>query len=395
MKKIGLVPRIIISIILGILIGTFLPESIIRLAVTLGSIFSEILKFTVPLMILAFVIIGIADLSQGAGKLLGITTSISYISTIIAGFIAFFVAINLFPSFIDQSIFKNITNINENQLTPFFNIKIPPLLDITSALVFSFIMGLSISTMRGKTIGFATYNLFSEFSEIIAKLLNVMIIPLLPIYIMCTFANMTYVGTTFVIISVLWKVFIVILCLHLLYLLIMFLIAGVVSKKNPLIMIKNQVSGYLAAIGTQSSAACIPVNLECANKNGTTKEISEFVIPLCSTIHMAGSMITITSCVTTVLMIFNMSYNYSLMLSLILTLGIAMVASPGAPGGGIMSALPFLSIVGIESDGVIASLLIALYITQDSFGTAANISGDNAIAVYVDTIYNKFINKSV
>lgn len=393
MKKLGLVPKIVLGIILGILVGAFLPESIVRIAVTFASIFSEFLKFVVPLMVIAFVIMGIADLKQGAGKLLGITVGLSYVSTIIAGLIAFFVALNLFPSFIDAQAVSLIGNPEEKQLLPFFEIKIPPILDVTSALVFSFILGIGISTMKEKTIGITSYNFFSEFSQIITKLLNKVIVPLLPVFIMGTFANMTYSGETFAIVSILWKVFIIVICLHLLYLFAMFLVAGVISKKNPFKLMKNQIPGYLAAVGTQSSAACIPVNINCAKENGTTEEIRGFVIPLCSTIHMAGSIITITSCVTATLMIFNMDYNFSIIFPLILALGVAMVASPGAPGGSIMSALPFLPIAGISSEGAIASLLIALYITQDSFGTAANVSGDNAIAVIVDTIYKKFIKK--
>lgn len=394
MKKIGLVPKIAIGIVLGVLIGSYLPVTVIRITVTFAALFGEFLKFIVPLMILAYVIMGIADLSQGAGKLLGITTVLSYTSTIVAGFLAFIVAINLFPSFIDSTVLTLIGNPEEGRLAPFFKIDIPPILDVTSALVFSFIMGLCISTMKGNKIGYTCYNFFSEFSEIITKVLNTIIVPLLPLFILGTFANMTYSGETVAIVSVLWKVFAIVICLHLLYLTAMFLFAGGLAKKNPFRLIKNQVPGWLAAVGTQSSAACIPVNIGCAEKNGTSKEIREFVIPLCSTIHMAGSIITITSCVTAVLMIFDMPYDFKTMFPLILALGVAMVASPGAPGGAIMSALPFLPIVGINSEGAIASLLIALYITQDSFGTAANVSGDNAIAVMVDVIYKKFIKKS-
>jgi Na+/H+-dicarboxylate symporter len=156
---------------------------------------------------------------------------------------------------------------------------------------------------------------------------------------------------------------------------------------------KNQIPGYLSAVGTQSSAATIPVNLECAKADGVSERIRNFVIPLCANIHMAGSMITITSCVTAVLLIHNMDSGLHIIVPFIMTLGIAMVASPGAPGGSIMTALPFLPIAGIPSEGAIASLLIALYITQDSFGTACNVSGDNAISVIIDTINTKWIKK--
>lgn len=393
MKKLGLIPRLIISIILGLLVGSFLPTNAVRVFVTLSELFSSFLKFIVPLMILGFVVAGIADLTKGAGKLLGITTALAYFSTVIAGTAAFFVAINLFPKFIDKSVLVSLENPEQNLLTPFFELAIPPMLDVTTAIVFAFIMGLCISTMRGNEIGDTCYNLFSEFSKIIVKVLDKVILPFLPLFIIGTFANMTYSGEIFMIMSVLWKVFLVILVLHVLYIVMMFVVAGVMGQKNPVMLIKNQISGYLTAVGTQSSAATIPVNLECARKNGTSKEIAEFVVPLCATIHLCGSIITITCCVTSVLLIFNMPVDISMMLPFVFMLGVAMVAAPGAPGGAVMSALPFLPMVGISSEGALASLLIALYLTQDSFGTAANISGDNAIAVIVDSIYKRFIKE--
>lgn len=198
---------------------------------------------------------------------------------------------------------------------------------------------------------------------------------------------MSFSGSVFTIISIFIKVFIVIILLHLIYISFMFFIAGGLSSKNPVQLIKNQIPGYLTAIGTQSSAATIPINIECAKKNGVSQQIRDFVIPLCATIHLAGSIITIVSCVTAVLILNNMPVTFDIMIPFIFMLGIAMVAAPGAPGGGIMSALPFLYMVGITPESGIPALLIALYITQDSFGTAANVSGDNAIALIVDRIY--------
>jgi len=173
----------------------------------------------------------------------------------------------------------------------------------------------------------------------------------------------------------------------------MFFVAGAYGGKNPIQLMKNQIPGYLTAVGTQSSAATIPVNVTCAEKNGVSKQIRDFVVPLCATIHLAGSMISITCFTVAVLMMNGMPHGLSVILPYIAMLGVAMVAAPGAPGGAIMSALPFLPMVGIPSDGGLASLMIALYLTQDSFGTAANISGDNAIAVIVDKINSKLSGK--
>lgn len=393
MKKIGLVPRLIIAIILGILFGLFLPDYLIRIFVTFSSLFSKYLGFIIPFMIIGFVVTGISDLSKGAGKLLGITTLIAYASTIVAGGLSYLMASTIFPKILDFTALSNVAKADEKLLAPYFDIPLLPMFDVTSAIVFAFVIGLSISWLRSNGEGQTTYNLFNEFSKIITKILSTSVIPLLPLYILGTFMNMTYSGQIFSTLSVFLRVFVCIVILHILYISALFVLAGAIAKKNPFVYIKNQIPGYFTAIGTQSSAATIPVNLECAKKNGVSHEIREFVVPLCATIHLAGSIITITSCVTTVLMMNSMNYNISIMFPFILTLGIAMVAAPGAPGGAIMSALPFLGMVGIAANGPLASLLIALYITQDSFGTAANVSGDNAIAIIVDKIYQKFIIK--
>ena len=245
--------------------------------------------------------------------------------------------------------------------------------------------------MKGKEIGYVTYDFFTEFSTIITKVLNKAIIPFLPFYILSTFANLTYSGQAFSTLSVLWKVFIIVIILHILYIIAIFILAGFIGKKNPLKLLKNQIPAYLTAIGTQSSAATIPINLDCAKKNNTSPQIREFVIPLCANIHLAGSMVTITSCVTSVLLMNNLDINFGIIIPFILTLAVVMIAAPGAPGGAIMSAVPFLSMVGIDPDGALAGLLITLYITQDSFGTACNVSGDNAIAIIVDNFYKKYI----
>jgi len=396
-KKLGLVPKLIIAIILGILIGQFLPEEICRIVVTLSGLFSSFLKFVIPLMILAYVTMGIADLSQGAGKLLLITVALAYGSTLIAGTASFLVSINLFPSFMSADALNQIAATADASLSPYFSISLQAILDTLSAVALAFILGLCLSSMRGKQIGNSLYNGMAEFSKIIDKVLHTVIIPLLPLYICGTFVDMTKSGKTFAILSILWKVFLVVIVMHLICILIQFVIAGTVSKKNPFELIKNQVPGYTTALGTQSSAATIPVNLECAKNDGVCEQIRNFVVPLCANIHMAGSMITITACATAVCLMNQLPISLGTVIPFIMTLGVAMVASPGAPGGSIMTALPFLYMIfGAEAgdpDGAICAIMVALYITQDSFGTACNVSGDNAIGVIVNTIYERFIKK--
>lgn len=393
-KKLGLVPKLIIAIILGILVGQmrFLPEGLLRLPVTFSSIFSTFLSFIIPLMILGFVVVGISDLTEGAGKLLGMTTVLAYGSTLAAGVLSYLMASAFFPSFIGESLVEKISGSGEG-LSTLFSIPLSPLLDVTGAIVFSFVMGVGISALKTKGSGKYLYGFFKEFSEIISNVLSAVIIPFLPVYIFGNFLNLSYSGSVFSILSIFWKVFLLIIALHLLYVGFLFFVAGGVSGKNPWMLLKNQIPGYVTAVGTQSSAATIPVNVECARKNGVSKEIREFVVPLCATIHLAGSIITITSCVTAVLLIYDLPHGISLMATFIATLGVAMVAAPGAPGGAIMSALPFLTLVGIDPTGTMGQLLITLYLTQDSFGTAANVSGDNALAILVETFHKKSLLK--
>ena len=392
-KKMGLIPKLIMAIVIGIGIGTFLPSSIVQIVVTISSLFSTFLKFVIPFIILGFVTAGIADLNSGAGKLLGITTLISYVSTIIAGLLSFTVIKTLFPLFMDPSLASKIGDPDAGALAPIFSIPLSPMVDVTAAIVFAFMMGLGISALRKNNKGKVLYDIAFDFQEIIQMVLGKVIIPLLPLYIAGTFANIAYSGQVWNILSIFWKVYIVVLSLHIIYVALQFIVAGAYAKRNPIELMKNQIPAYLTAIGTQSSAASIPVNVMCAEKNGVSKQIREFVVPLCATIHLSGSIISIVSFSVSVLMMNGMDSGINIVLPYIMMLGIAMVAAPGAPGGAVMSALSFFPMVGIPADGGLSSLIIALHITQDSFGTAANISGDNAIAVAIDALNNKWNKK--
>lgn len=394
--RIGLVPKLLIAIGLGVLVGqlTFIPDFLLQIPVTLSALFSQLLAFIIPLMIVGYVIKGISDLTDGAGKLLSLNVLLAYSNTLIGGFIAYFLASNLFPLFIDASVRETVQT-DGTELAPLFSLPLEPLFSVTSAIVFAFLFGVFISWLRKEKKGEVLYNVFTEFGEIITQILKTIIIPGLPIYIFGNFLNLSYSGAVFSLLSVFWRVFVVVISLQILLLVVLFILAGLYTGKNPIVLLKNQLPGYFTALGTQSSAATIPVNMECARKNGVSKEIREFVIPLSATIHLMGSVVTITSCVTAVLLMFDMPHGFGMMAGFIATLGVALVAAPGAPGGAIMSAIPFVYMVGIDPTGSLGNLLISLYITQDSFGTAANVSGDNAIALVIDKVYNKYILKSV
>lgn len=396
MKKLGLIPRLIIAIVLGIIIGAYLPfarKEITTVLVTVSGLFGKFLSFIIPLMIVAFVTKGIADLSEGAGKLLLVSVIIAYLSTLIAGTLSYTMAINLFGNFVTPELAEKIQAATADNLTPLFEIPLGPIIDVTAALVLAFMMGLAVSVLRQKGSGDGFYKLINEFNEIIVMVLSHVIIPLLPLFILGNFANMAYSGSVFAILNIFWKIFICIIILHVLYISLMFICAGAYTGRNPFASLRKAIPAYLTAIGTQSSAATIPVNVECNRNIGVTKQIRDFVIPLCATVHLPGSMITLTSCVYTLLSMYDMPHSYGLIVKFIAILGIAMVAAPGAPGGAVMSALPFLPVVGIASDSPMATILISLYLTQDSFGTAANVTGDNAISMAVEKIYYKHIVK--
>lgn len=392
-KKMGLIPKLLIAIALGIAVGTYLPAAVTSVAVTISSNFGKFLNFIIPLMIVAFVTKGISDLSEGAGKLLLLAAGLSYLSTIVAGSSSYFMAKSIFPSFISKEMAHNISDATGNSLNPIFEIPLDPVFSVTTALVLAFMLGLCISVLRQKGSGETLYKIVNEFNDIIVMVLEKAIIPLLPLFIFGNFANMAYSGAVFAILEVFIKIFVCIIALHIIYLIVLFTIAGTYTGRNPFKALKKAFPAYLTAIGTQSSAATIPVNVKVNKNIGVSKQIREFVIPLCATCHMPGSMITLTACVYTLLEMYQMPHSFGLILKFVAILGIAMVAAPGAPGGAVMSALPFLPVVGIPSSGPLATILISLYLTQDSFGTAANVTGDNAISMLVEKIYYKKIVK--
>ncbi len=386
-KKLGLLPKIVIAIVLGIIVGAIAQMTdfpiIVRIGATFNSIFGNFLNFCIPLIIIGFVAPGIADLGEGAGKTLGLTAGIAYISTLIAGTFAFCVDRALFPSFlkVGSIVMDNAQNAEDTMLPGLFTVEMPPVMGVMTALLISFIIGLGIAVTHNKPLK----DIFFGFQEIVEKLVANILIPLLPFHIYGIFANMTYAGTVVEIMSVFAKVFVIIIIMHVLIILFQYTIAGTFSKKNPISMVRNMIPAYMTAIGTQSSAATIPVTVDCTKKNGVSKKMAEFVCPLCATIHLSGSTITLTSCAIAIMMLNGWSVNIAQMFPFIMMLGVTMVAAPGVPGGAVMAALGILeSMLGFNE--AMLTLMIALYIAQDSFGTACNVTGDGAIAVLMDAI---------
>ena len=381
-KKLGLLPKLIIAIALGIAVGMVAPEKLIAIFATFNGIFNQFLGFIIPLIIIGFVVPGIADLGSGAGKTLAITALVAYLSTIIAGSVAYFVDTTAFPSFLEVGsiVLDNAQNAEETMVASLFTIEMPAIMGVMSALILSFTLGLGIAVTKAEGLK----GIFNEFQAIISKVIASIIIPLLPFHVFGIFSNLTYSGTVAEIMSVFIKVFGIILLLHIGILIFQYVVAGVFAKKNPFGLLKNMLPAYFTALGTQSSAATIPVTLEQTKKNGVRGEVADFVIPLCATIHLSGSTITLTSCAIAIMMLNGINVSFGQLLPFILMLGVTMVAAPGVPGGAVMAALGVLeSMLGFNS--IMLNLMIALYIAQDSFGTACNVTGDGAIAVLINS----------
>lgn len=381
--KLGLLPKIIIAIILGIGAGTISPDMPVRVFVTFNSLFSEFLGFLIPLIIVGLVTPAIADIGKGAGKLLVVTTLLAYGATIFSGFLSYGVSQTIFPSLISSNV--QIEQISEAQgIKPFFTVSIPAPLNVMTSLVMAFTLGLGIANLNTQSLK----DMFGEFRDIITKTIQVVVLPLLPIYIFGIFFNMTHSGEVFKVLTMFVKIIGVIFVMHIFLLLFQYAIAGIFAKKNPLRLLSRMMPAYFTALGTQSSAATIPVTLRQTILNGVNKDIAGFVIPLCATIHLSGSTMKIVACAIALMMMQGIGYDFQSIAGFIFMLGITMVAAPGVPGGAIMAALGILSsILGFDDKSL--ALMIALYIAMDSFGTACNVTGDGALALIIDKFFGK------
>ncbi len=383
MKKIGLLPKLIIAIIIGIMLGKLDFVPLVRVMATFNGIFGNFLGFVIPLIIIGFVAPGIGDLGKGAGKLLGITALIAYLSTVFAGTMSFFVNSTIFPKILTAGSMSltDTSNPEHALLAGYFNVEMPPIMGVMTALLLAFTLGLGIAATEGDSIK----KVMKEFQGIVEKLIKNLIIPMLPFHIAGIFANMAHAGQVETIMSVFFKVFIIIFSLHIIMIFLQYTAAGTLTGMSPVKLVKNMIPAYFTAVGTQSSAAAIPVTLQQTIKNGVKDDIADFTVPLCATIHLSGSTITLVSCAMAVMMLNGVTITFGNLFGFILMLGITMVAAPGVPGGAVMAALGLLETM-LGFTPTLTSLMIALYLAQDSLGTACNVTGDGAIAIIVNRI---------
>lgn len=382
LKKIAdsLLFRIVIAIVLGIVVSLFAPEWFGRAFATFNGLFGNFLNFFIPVLIFALVAPAIAGLGRGAGKWLGFTAGIAYGSTVLAGLIAYGLAQWLYPWMLaGQTLVTNVSDVDEGSLFPYFEVKMAPPFEVMTALLLSFCIGVAMTTVKSDTL----YTVTKELENVVVKVIWGFVIPILPFYIFGMFLGLGMNGNIGDVLTAFAKVLILAVVMTLVYLVLQYVVAGAIAGKNPFKALRNMLPAYFTALGTSSSAATIPVSLESSLRNGISKPVASFVIPLCATIHLSGSMMKLTLYAFAIVFMANMDISTGTGLGFVFLLGIMMIAAPGVPGGAVMVAVGLLADMMGFDDGMVA-LMIAAYIAIDSVGTAANVTGDGAIAMVVD-----------
>ncbi|MEE1651756.1 dicarboxylate/amino acid:cation symporter [Brachybacterium sp. J144] len=373
--RFGLLPRIAVAIVLGILLGLVMPEAIARVFTTFNGLFSGFLGFLIPLIIVGLVTPAIAELGRGAGKLLAATAGVAYLSTIVCGFFALALSLLVLPRMLDGAEVVSLENPEDSAIAPYFSIEIPPVIEVMTALVLAFCLGIGLTLVRRG----ALQESFEQLRTIVVRTIEAVIIPLLPVYIFGMFLGLTMNGQIWTVIGTFLAVVLLVFAMTVVVLLAQYTVAGLAVGKNPLRMLWTMAPAYMTALGTSSSAATIPVTLECTKRNGVPEAVAGFVVPLCATIHLAGSTLKITTFSVAIMLVTGMPIDIWALAGFVLMLGVVMIAAPGVPGGAIMAAAGILSsMLGFSEAAV--GLMIASYIAIDSFGTATNVTGDGAIA---------------
>ncbi|MBD5638264.1 dicarboxylate/amino acid:cation symporter [Clostridium botulinum] len=384
MKKLfnNLIFKLILGVIVGILIGSYASKPTIGVVITIKYVLGQIIFFAVPLIILGFITPSIAKLKQNASKFVGITVLIAYISSVAAAFLSMMAGYVLIPKLSIASNPEGLKKLPELV----FKLDIPPIMSVMSALALALLIGLATGWTNSDLIE----KILDQFQNIILSIVNKVIIPILPFFIATNFAALAYEGSLSTQLPIFLKVIIIVLIGHFIWLTVLYLVGGAISKENPWEVLKHYGPAYLTAVGTMSSAATLPVALKSAKKSKVLREdIVDFAIPLCSNIHLCGSVLTEVFFVMTVSQIlYGKLPTFSTMLLFILLLGIFAIGAPGVPGGTVMASLGLIiSVLAFNEAGT--ALILTIFALQDSFGTACNVTGDGAIALMLTGIAKK------
>ena len=378
MKRIGLLPRLFAAIALGIVVGFFAPEWAIRAMNSFGSTFGQFIKFIVPFIIVGLVTAAIIEAGSAAGRMLVMTMAIAWVSTVVFGYFAFFVSSSVFPRIMDGAL---VNASAAKTFAPFFTLQIPPVLDFMTALVTSFVIGFGAIATRSEVIRKASI----ELKEIVSITLAKAFVPFLPLYVFTIMADLTASGKLAAVGGSSVKIMVLAIATSVVVLLLQFTIAGIVAGRNPLRCLWNMLPAYLTGWGCCSSAATIPYTLACAKKNGVSDDTAALVIPLCSSVHMAGSMSNMVIYAMGLIMLCGEPVSIAAFTEYILMISVIAIASPGVPGGIVLASAGVAeAALGFSPERY--ALMIALYLALDGMGTACNLTGDGAIALIVDRL---------
>ena len=366
--------RLLAGVIIGILVGLVANETFMNIVVTAKQLLGELITFCVPLIVIGFIAPSITRLGKNASRMLMVALILAYVSSVGAALVSMVAGFNIIPHLSIVSTAEGLKELPE----VIFELSIPQIMSVMSALVFSVLIGLAVTWTKADH----TAELLEEFQKIVLEIVTRVIIPILPVFIACTFCALSYEGTITRQLPVFLKVIIIVMIGHYLWMTLLYLIAGAYSGKNPLEVVKHYGPAYITAVGTMSSAATLAVALRCARKSSVLrKDMVDFGIPLFANVHLCGSVLTEVFFVMTVSQILYGSMpSLGTMVLFCVLLGIFAIGAPGVPGGTVMASLGLITGILLFNDTGTA-LMLTIFALQDSFGTACNVTGDGALTL--------------
>ena len=376
MKKImqSLPARLLAGVIIGIVVGLISNESFMNIVVTAKHLLGQVITFCVPLIVIGFIAPSITRLGKNASRMLSVALVLAYTSSVGAALFSMAAGYTLIPHL---SIVSSVDGLKELPEVV-FNLEIPQIMSVMSALVLSVMVGLAVTWTNAKR----TAELLDEFQKLVLEIVTRVIIPILPVFIACTFCSLAYEGTITRQLPVFLKVIVIVMIGHFIWMTLLYGLAGAYSGKNPMEVIKHYGPAYITAVGTMSSAATLAVALRCARKSSVLREdMVNFGVPLFANIHLCGSVLTEVFFVMTVSQILYGSIpSLGTMVLFCLLLGIFAIGAPGVPGGTVMASLGLITGILLFNDTGTA-LMLTIFALQDSFGTACNVTGDGALTL--------------
>lgn len=381
--KFPIIAHVFVAMIMGVVTGLFMPAWYVRIFVTFNAFFGQFIGFLVPLIILALVTAAIANTERNAGKMLTSTLIIVFASTIFSGLFSYGIGDWILPHFIEEDTSIALAPQQGGVFAPFFMIQLPPALDVMSALVLALMLGLGIrsSSATGLKKG------ISELQDVVMLSIERVLIPLLPTYIYGIFLHMAAAGEVVELLKNFVLVLLLVVALQLAWALLLYIIAGISIRKNPIKLMWNMFPASLFAFATSSSAATIPITLKQTKRIVGNDDTASFVIPLCANLHIPGLNIHVVLCAMALMLSTGMEINLMTFIVFILMLALTCVAAPGIPGGSV-AVLPVLaSVLGFSPE--LQALCLSLCIAMDAPITAVNVLCDGAVAIMVDKQISK------